>query len=598
MKNTIQESTNAGKRKKPLIMKNNLDAYLQFDFKPTNGAVIAPLVFSKPKRVITTSEFEGIAHCLREIEEANQAGFYVAGYFSYEIVYALQHMPYPQFTHKMPLLWFGVFDGVRNETIPQKAPFQIGEWQMQASKVDYEKKFNKIMDAIHIGETKQINYTVPFQAKFTGDTYTYYEQLKNAQSAHFSAYLSLGNFDILSASPELFFQMDDGNLTVRPMKGTIHRGKTYEEDVQLRNWLISSKKNKLENQLIIEHMREEMADIVHKESMHMIDPYRVEKYPTVYQMTSGLTGKVLPDLSVMDVLQSLFPCGSIAGVPKKASLDIIRSLEDRPREVYCGAIGYMTPDMEAVFNVPIRTVWVDHQTETAHYGAGGAITKNSSCDEEYQEVLTKTNVLTWKETVFDLLETLGLYDGEYIVLEEHLERLKKSATYFDIPIEMGRVQKKLNAIRQEHPTGNWRVRLTVNNHGEKLACFPLPATGAQVIRLAKQAIDKENLYLYHKTTHREFYETYKQNACDVFDVLLWNEAGEITECTIGNIVVKLNGEFYTPPVSCGLLPGTFRAHLLRVGMIKERVILKDVLEQCTGIWLINSVRKWVEVSII
>lgn len=575
--------------------------FLQFDFQLEAGAKQAPLLFSNPSKVITTNDISAVSACLNQINDCLEQGFYVAGYFSYESTYAFStDISSTDIHNRMPLLWFGVFEQP-NETqfaSLNQGEFHIDDWQMKKSKQQYEKDFQKVMDAIQANKTNQINYTVPFEAHFSGNPFLYYEQLKQAQSSNFCAYIQLEQFSILSASPELFFQVKDDNIMVRPMKGTAKRGRTYQEDIKQKYDLQQSEKNKLENKLITELMKEELENVAEKDSIQIIDPFRVEQYPTVYQMTTGIKGKIHGGLSIMEIIQILFPCGSISGVPKSTSLQLIADIEQAPREVYCGAIGYITPNKEAVFNVPIRTVWIDKQYEKAYYGAGGAITKNSIMQEEYEEVLSKTNVLTRKQPDFKLLETMLIEDGNVFLLEKHIQRLAQSAAYFNIPIDIKKVQKEMLLSAATYPEGKHRIRLTVSKVGHiDITVTPYSPSGVRKVAMAKAPINKEDVFLYHKTTFRDCYTKHKTQNTSIFDILLWNDRDEITEFTIGNIVVELDNKLYTPPVSSGLLSGTFRQKLLDEGKIKEKVIIKKDLLQCTNIWLINSVRKWVRVEL-
>lgn len=575
-------------------MNKNEQMYIQFNFN-RNGSLKGPLLFSNPVEVITTRDSHEVRHCLEQIDQAVAAGFYAAGYVSYE---ALGEDNHTSSHNTMPLLTFGIFHKPEEvQRVVQQADFHVGNWRMIESKETYKQNFDKIIAAIQNGDIEEINYTVPFEAAFEGDSLAYYEQLRKAQQADYCAYLSMDGFDILSASPELFYQVENNEVTVRPMKGTTHRGHTYEADMQQKEWLRTSEKNKMENRIIKDLMEKELQKVTVPGSIRTKDPFRIEKYPTVYQMTSGLTGEVLSDKSIMKVLEALFPCGSIAGVPKTDGLQLIRELESRPREVYCGAIGYMTPAKEAIFNVPIRTVWIDQEKKTAHYGAGGAITIHSNMEEEFHEVYTKTNVLTWKQPAFELLETIGLYDGIYIVWNQHFKRLEESADYFDIPVDIKSIKQKLEQVKINHPTGNWRVRLTISQDGtSNITTAPLQkTTTVQPICFAHTAVNVDNRFLYHKTTNRLAYDVHQQ--VEVFDVLLFNEQGEVTEFTIGNLVVKIGSALFTPPVASGLLPGTFRAQLLEEGTIQEKTLFKKDVQHADNMWLINSVRQWVEVTL-
>lgn len=565
---------------------------LQFDFNQQTS------IFSQPIQIIQTSKLAEIEQCLHQIEAAIEDGYYAAGYLSYEVTYAFLNRQIEPKVNSLPLLWFGIFNEPDTEIMHSNSQetYHIGPWKMKQSKTAYEETFTKIMAEIKRGNMDQVNYTVPFEASFTGNTYLYYKRLQKAQHGDYNAYLQLGNVDILSASPEMFFHLDNDEITVKPMKGTIHRGKSYQEDIANRHWLYSSKKNRLENELILDDMKAELRNITTPDSIHTPTLYEVEQYPTVYQMTSTMKGNVRRDMPITNIMKHLFPCGSITGVPKEETISFIHQIEPFPRGVYCGAIGYITPNREALFNVPIRTVTIEPNKQRATYGAGGAITVNSHVEEEYEEIMTKTKVLERVEPYFELLETIALVDGTYIVLEEHMTRLQQSASYFQFDVQMDEIRAKLVQIATQHDKGTWRVRLTVSTQGHiHTTCQPLGYIERVRVALAQKPIDSENVFHYHKTTNRELYHQHKIDDPDIFDILLWNERQELTEFTIGNLVIEIEGIFYTPPIHCGVLPGTYREHLLRIGKVQEKVMMKSELANATRIWLINSVRQWVEV---
>src|SRR5699024_7825278 len=310
-----------------------------------------------------------------------------------------------------------------------------------------------------------------------------------------------------------------------------------------------------------------------------------------------INAELAQDKTITNIFEALFPCGSITGSPKINTMDIIKELEVNSREVYCGAIGFITPEKRATFNVPIRTVYINNETNEAKYGVGGAITINSTKEEEYIEILTKANILTKKSETFELLDTIGLSDGEFIVLDEHFARLKQSATYFDFAINLDSIKKNLKDIATQQPTGTYKVRLTMTKDGKYSSKIEeiYPMTDIQTVQLANEPINKENLFLYHKTTNREMYEPFSTSG--TFDTLLWNDEKEVTEFTIGNIVAEKDGTFYTPPVSSGLLPGTFRQSLLNSGKIQEKTIKVSDLNTYDSLWFINSVRQWVRVKL-
>lgn len=571
---------------------------LQFDFHLEKTDLNNPVTFTNPVKAITTDDINNVFSCLQEVNNAIHAGFYVAGFISYEATYAFYDVK-KTIESDQPLLWFGLFKEPIHDSIQHNQnTYSLSDWNMIVSKDNYEQRVNEILRLIANRKTEQVNYTVPFETAFSGDSYAYYEQLKLAQKANYSAYLQLEEFDILSVSPELFFSIEGGTVTVKPMKGTIQRGKTYEEDEKNRNWLKDSVKNKIENDLISELMYNELKTIA--DDLYYDERYSIEKYPTVYQMTTTIKGTLKPKMNAIHVLTSLFPCGSISGIPKQETIEIIANIEQQPRGVYCGAIGYFSPNGNAIFNVPIRTVTINKKQQVACYYAGGGITARSTPNEEYKEMITKTKVLTTFQKPFQLLETMLLEEGTLFLKNQHLNRLINSVKYFNIPISENELQNELGDIERLYPTESWRIRLLVDLDGNiSKEAYPLEKTEQQHVLLAKQPINKENIFLYHKTTERSMFEEHRHLITDdLLDILLWNENGEITEFTIGNVVVEKNGELFTPPISSGLLPGTFRQHLLEQGEIKERKIYVDELNYFDSIWLINSVRKWVKVNLL
>ena len=582
--------------RKEFIMKENmLSPYLYFNFLDHTNKK-KPIQFYQPVDVITTNNKNEIMDCLKQVEETIQKGYYLAGYLSYEAGAAF-HDEIIIRDNKLPLIWFGVFENAIYKETKNIQHYTIPTWKPQVEKQQYKKMIEEILQYIKQGKIEQVNYTIPFHTKLYGDTFSFYKQLEQAQNANYTAFLNIGDYSIVSASPELFFQLKNGKITVKPMKGTVERGKTYKEDIENKQWLKSSLKNQTENKLTVELMMKDLQSITKNNSITLEKEFQVEKYPTVYQMTSTLTATLSSDKSFIDIWKALFPSGSITGLPKKEAMKLITSLEKKPREVYCGAIGYITPNREAVFNVPIRTAYINNNNGEAIYGAGGGITENSLKEDEYKEVIAKTKVLYSKQPEFQLLESLGLYNGKYLVLDSHLNRLEQSAKYFEFQINMDEINETLQHIAKKYKKQNWKVRLLVNRNGkitvevEKINTLPKEL----LVSIADEPVNKDDVFLYHKTTNRIMYETRKKN--NVFDTLLWNQDKEITEFTIGNFVLEKNQTYITPPVESGLLAGTFRDKLLKEGKLKEECIFIDDITKSSSIWLINSVRGWVKVNL-
>ncbi|MBT2717432.1 aminodeoxychorismate synthase component I [Bacillus sp. ISL-57] len=559
-----------------------------------------PLYFANPKKVITAHSIEDVLPQFQKVQEAIEQGNYAAGYVSYEAAPAFEQSFKVKDGAKMPLLWFGIFDKPEEE-IPEKmtGAFNLAEWQSETDSNAYRSGFQRIKSEIKKGNTYQVNYTMRLQSQFEGDDFAFFERLKRAQRSNYSAYLNVGSHRILSASPELFFRWEDGQLITRPMKGTVKRGTTLKGDQLNAEWLAASEKNQAENYMIVDLLRNDLGMIAEPGSVEVPQLKAIEKYPTVWQMTSTITADTNPGTTIIDIFKALFPCGSITGAPKIKTMEIIADIENSPREVYCGAIGFITPESEAVFNVPIRTVVIDKETGKAEYGVGGGITWDSELSEEYDEAFLKAKLLTVERPAYKLLESIKLSDGEYYLLNDHIDRMKQSAEYFDYRFSESYLRDRLQKYAEINHGTLQKVRVLLHENGELevsgQAIKPLDPEFKAI--LAEVQISTANPFLFHKTTNRDVYESFQTNNPDFQDVLLWNEEGFITEFTNGNVVVKINGDLYTPPVESGLLAGTFRQELIRKKEIKVKNISKADLNNAEEIWFINSVRGKLKVNL-
>ncbi|MDN3436662.1 aminodeoxychorismate synthase component I [Planococcus sp. APC 3900] len=576
--------------------------YLLYEFRNEDGEV-EPLFFTDPLEVLETHVLAEVPAILEKLEQAVSKGFYAAGYVSYEAAPAFQVEMQTQPAGEMPLVWFGIFKEPQKAAVSseEQQPYKVSEWKMASSLEHYQKGIQQIKQAIEEGDTYQVNYTERLSAEFAGNDLAFYRQLARNQQADYCAYLNLGRFRVLSASPELFFKVRNGQLTAKPMKGTAPRGRTTKEDQEQVAALLASKKEQAENLMIVDLLRNDMSRLAKRGSVKADPLFTVETYPTVHQLTSTIEAQLDKETTVLEWFQALFPCGSITGAPKISTMKYIAGLEQTPREVYCGAIGFITPGKDAVFNVPIRTVVIDREKGMARYGVGGGVTWDSTSEGEYKELQTKAEVLTAKRPVFSLLESLKLENGKYPLLDYHLARLQDSANYFHFPGNIQQAESELMKLAEKNPQGIYKVRLLQNKAGKlELEAQETAAIGQPVkCALALSSVDNKNPFLFHKTTHREVYNKASDGLpIDVFSVLLWNEKQQLTEFTIGNLVLEKNGRFFTPPVSCGLLAGTFRQQLLDQQRIEEKILGKKDLETCDAIWLINSVRGWLKVELI
>ncbi len=567
------------------------------------------LHFANPTRVILAERLQDVLPALREIEDAvNTNRYHAAGFLSYESAPAFDAAHLTRPSTGFPLLWFGLYPQPRVISLPQPdSPKPALTWSPTVDRDTYNSAIEQIKNHIADGRTYQVNYTMRLRTDFSADPWNFFLHLAQSQNNH-AAYIDTGRFVICSATPELFFRLDGKTVTCRPMKGTVKRGRTTREDAQQAQWLKDSEKNRAENVMIVDMIRNDLGRIAKTGSVHVPELFAIEKYPTLWQMTSTVTAKT--DASLTKIFSALFPCASITGAPKVSTMQIISELETTPRNIYTGSIGYIAPLRKAAFNVAIRTALIDRETQIAEYGVGGGIVWDSTSTDEYEEALLKARVLTESHPQFSLLETMLWTPEEgFFLLEKHIARLLDSAEYFDFSItRRGRVppseppqetlETYLNEISSNF-TSPQRVRLLLNKLGHLDGEHaPFQSTDKPLrVRLANQPINSNDVFIFHKTTHREMYDSARKDFPDCDDVLLFNERDELTEFTLGNLVVEMEGKLYTPPVSCGLLAGTFRAHLLETGQVEERIIRVDEIEKCTKVFFVNSVRKWQEAEI-
>ncbi len=555
--------------------------------------------FSRPCHVLQTHHVADIIPLLAEVEERVQRErLFAAGWIAYEAARAFDPA-FRTFDTAFPLAWFGLYTNpliVSTLPVPREQVPPDVIWKPTVSRMAYEETFSRIKEHIAAGETYQVNYTYRLRTSFAHDPWNFF--LRTCADAPYGAFLDTESFCVCSASPELFFSLQGDRLVSRPMKGTVARGRTFAEDSKNAQWLSQSEKNRAENVMIVDMVRNDLGRVAAIGSVKVSRLYAIEKYPTVWQMTSTVEART--GASLTQILRALFPCASITGAPKIKTMEIIAAIETTPRNIYTGAIGFFGPGRQALFNVAIRTVVIDKATGRAEYGIGGGIVWDSTPHDEYEECLNKAQIILnpVSHHPFDLLETLRWSPQEgYFLLSRHLERLRESALYFGYPYPDEKIRTALSSAVKPLSSGIHRVRLLLSSSG-KVVCgsSPLePPDGRPVrVRLAKEAIHSRDPFLYHKTTRREAYERARASWPDADDVLLYNEAGEITESCIANVVIPQNGRLLTPPVSCGLLNGTFRAELLARGEIAEEKVSIAAVKEVGRFFLVNSLRKWRE----
>lgn len=558
------------------------------------------LLFRHPLQIHRAYDLESVVSALRAVEDqVTVNGFHAAGFIAYEAGPAFDPALVVQSPGAFPLLWFGTYREPEQVPFPHLAAEDSAAipWKPSVTENEYQLSFRKIKEYIEAGETYQVNYTLRLRAPFLENPWKLFVRMIHAQGYGYGAFVNTEGWTVCSASPELFFTVEDGVLISRPMKGTASRELTQTKDLEQAAWLAHSEKNRAENLMIVDMVRNDMNRIADTASVEVPNLFDVEKYPTLWQMTS--TVRCRTRASVTDIFRALFPAASITGAPKVRTMQIIAELENAPRRIYTGTVGFISPGRNAQFNVAIRTVLVDKLNKTAEYGVGGGIVWDSENTDEMQECSTKARILVQPMPDFALLETIKWTPQEgYFLLDCHLTRLANSAAYFSRPVDIGEIREKLSVIARELPPCPHRIRVVVPQENgpilEAQTLLPLPHPYR--VRVARRPVNSRDPFLYHKTTHRRVYEQALEDAPGYDDVLLWNEKGEITESCIANIVVEMDGWLLTPPVHTGLLAGTYRSLLIEQNKVIEESITVQNLLRCSRVYMINSVRGMWEVS--
>lgn len=553
---------------------------------------------SSPTKILVARNPGEVIPLLQSVEASTAAGCFAVLLLSYEAAPAFDSVLATHPNEEFPVAWAAIFPAQAPSTNPVAAngAYQVSSWRPLVTLPQYEYSIGRIRELIAAGHTYQVNFSLPLVCDFAGDSQAWYRDLCQAQDAPYSVYLDLGRYKVMCLSPELFFKRQGNCVTTMPMKGTARRGRWLQEDVEIAARLQQSEKDRAENVMIVDLLRNDLGKISQPGTVRVSKLFELERYHTVWQLTSTIESTLTSGIGLTEMLTALFPCGSITGAPKVRTMEIIRELEPFPRNVFTGTIGLMQPNGDCCFNVAIRTVLLDSETGRATFGVGGGITYDSTAAGEYDECLAKAAFLNRSTSDFQLIETLLLEGGEYFLLERHLVRLRESSEYFGFMLDEARVISELQKIQAEHAEGRWKVRLLLSKEGKiSMSASQLPTTRPQLqrVRLASFAIDSSDPFVFHKTSNRSLYERAFAERGDCADVILWNERGEITESTIANVVVSIEGKLYTPPRTAGLLAGVFREELLNQRAICERNIHKDELKSGCSLFLVNSVQKWI-----
>ncbi|MBS1800326.1 MAG: aminodeoxychorismate synthase component I [Acidobacteria bacterium] len=576
-------------------------------------------LFLDPVETIVANALDEIPAMFERIECALADGMHVAGYIGYEcgehFVMRCGRVAAARGEDSLPLAWFGVYrkpfvfdhaagafagDAPAEVTVEQASASALGDaaprdLRLDIAEAEYTRTIERIKRYIEAGDTYQVNFTDAVTVRLPHSPATTFAALAAAQPVAYSALLHVGERHILSHSPELFFRVAaGGRIVARPMKGTMPRGLDSDGDARQAARLAADEKNRAEHIMIVDLLRNDLGRICRMGSVQVEELFAVERYRTLLQMTSTISGRMRVGPGWHEIFGALFPSGSITGAPKIRTMEIIRELERGPRGVYTGAIGHIAPTGEAAFSVAIRTLVVEDGV--ARMGVGGGIVADSAPEAEYRECQLKASFLQSRSVAFELIETM-LFDGGGIVrLTLHLDRLAASAAYFDFVFERQEVEARLAAMVKDLLRGvRSRVRLLLGAPGGlTLSHSPLEEGPAEiVVRLSSSRVNSGDVFVRHKTTRREMYDRELARAREAgFDeVLFVNERGELTEGAISTLFVRSGGRLLTPPLACGVLPGVLRRHILATDpTAEERVLLPKDLDGADAVFLGNSVR--------
>ncbi len=579
--------------------------YCEIDFPHHAQEGRLSAIFTDPECILTASSISEVPGLLSKVEAYANSGRWVIGFVAYEAAAAFDKAFQ---TNELPLsdLPFAKFAVYRSiATVPRQRKEHIsGVWHDETPRKYFDAAVTKIRHDISEGSFYQVNYTTRLQAAFFGDGLSFFDRLKASQPSAYCAYLDFGDWQICSVSPELFFhyEVDEETgrrVTCRPMKGTATRHSDPVTDLEAARKLRQSQKEQAENVMIVDLVRNDLSRVARPDTVKVPHLFSVEAWPSVWQMTSTVTCRMDEGKGLLEIFRALFPCGSVTGAPKAAAMAAIKALETTPRGVYCGAVGVVMPGGEALFGVGIRTPVVNVRKRIAICGIGSGITLDSEANDEYAEWSAKEVFLRQSCPDYELLETLRLHQGRFWLLRRHLNRIERSSIALGFPFDVERLSEALKTAAQQYTDGQWRVRLRLSASGavsvEALPLDTLPL--ALQIAMAESSVESSNPWLRHKTTRREIYSALTSKQEQIFDTLLYNERGELTEFTRGNLVIELQGRLLTPTVTCGLLPGVFREVLLTRKRVQEEIVTIDDLAHANNMWFVNSVRGAVAVRL-
>lgn len=585
-----------------------------FFYTPLKNGDEVSYLFKSSAISIECDQKNNIEETLSNIDNLIDEYPFAYGYIAYEVGYAFEERLKKLLDNEArnKLISFHFYDSLSVEKIKTKdidfslikklltpAETHVNNFQLNIDFNTYKSNIRKIKELIIKGETYQVNYTLKSHFDFDGNVAELFLQLLFNQSASYTAIINDDDRFVISISPELFFKTEGNKITSKPMKGTIRRGVNIFEDIIQMEDLANSKKDKAENIMIVDLLRNDLGKICENNSVSADPVYEIEKYETVYQMTSTVKGE-LKERSFKTIIKNLFPCGSITGAPKIRTMRIIKEVEKAVRGVYTGTIGIIEKG-NCTFNIPIRTITINKENRKGELGIGGGIVWDSDPLREFQEAELKGKFVTEPEKYFELIETMLVENGEIFLLDHHLKRLKESAGHFLFYFDVNNILNKISeSIQNLDLNKKYRLRFLLSKWGKikiDVMVLSFNQVNAKAV-ISSKRIDSKDKFQFFKTTNRGLYnEQYNFYKDEFTDVIFLNEKGHLTEGAITNLIIKREGRYCTPPIEDGILNGCYREYLLNSrDDIEVKSFGIDELLSADELILSNSVRKEIQVS--
>lgn len=536
--------------------------------------------FINPIETITAFDDTTFKTAVERVEELSKT-YFLLGYIRYE---AKDIFLNKEIKSEQPLLYFETYKDYEDYS-PANVKKAFIKTDSCISFEEYKKALTKIKDEISNGNTYEVNYTYEYDVYTDTEDFELYNFLLSRQKTPYNTFIKNDYETLLSFSPELFFELEGRHILTKPMKGTVKRGSTIDEDKNNIEFLKNDIKNRAENIMIVDLLRNDLSKIAKTGTVKVPKLFETETHKTLHQMTSEISAELREEISLYQILEAIFPCGSITGAPKISTMKIIDSVEKRERNIYCGAIGFLSPK-KSVFSVPIRILQKQNNDDRFKYRVGGAIVWDSDIQDEWEETVTKMSFLKNEALMdFKILETIKAENGKFVYGKEHFARMEKSARFFGY--------KFPDKTKSLVPQKDGMVRVLLDKNGNlDLEYLELTKDKTNLIKISDSKIFSKNIFLQHKTTYRDWYkESFEKiKSGEVYDEIFFNEKDELTEGARTNIVLQIDGKLLTPPVECGLLNGILRQKLIEENKIEEKILYKQDLENAEKILCINSVR--------